>query len=77
MWLCAPVTWPLGKILDCVLGHEEVVMKRRQLKAMVALHGETAGAKGIAIAWQAEEQTGEEHGVLADQAQWWHSYSFV
>lgn len=33
-----------GKLLDLVLGHEEPVMKRVQLKAMVALHAEHAGA---------------------------------
>jgi metal transporter CNNM len=43
MWFFAPITWPLGKLLDCVLGHEDVVMKRKQLKAMVQLHGEGAG----------------------------------
>lgn len=43
MLLCAPITWPLGKLLDCILGHENVAMKRQQLKAMVQLHGEGAG----------------------------------
>jgi metal transporter CNNM len=44
MLLCSPITWPLGKLLDLVLGHENVAMKRQQLKAMVQLHGEHAGA---------------------------------
>jgi CBS domain containing-hemolysin-like protein len=43
MLLCAPITWPLSKVLDWVLGHENVAMKRQQLKAMVQLHGEGAG----------------------------------
>lgn len=43
MVLCSPITWPLGKLLDCILGHENVTMKRQQLKAMVQLHGEGAG----------------------------------
>jgi metal transporter CNNM len=43
MLLCSPITWPLGKLLDLVLGHENVAMKRQQLKAMVQLHGEHAG----------------------------------
>ena len=47
MVLCAPITWPLGKLLDWTLGHESVTMKRQQLKAMVQLHGEGAG-KGAA-----------------------------
>ncbi|GBF93780.1 hypothetical protein Rsub_06112 [Raphidocelis subcapitata] len=46
MWLSAPVTWPLGKLLDCVLGHGEVAMQRQELKAMVELHGERAGLGG-------------------------------
>jgi metal transporter CNNM len=43
MLLCAPISWPLSKLLDVVLGHETVAMKRQQLKAMVQLHGEGAG----------------------------------
>jgi len=50
MWLFAPITWPLGKLLDCVLGHEDVVMKRNQLKAMVQLHGEGAGER-MRVVW--------------------------
>jgi hypothetical protein len=46
MWACSPITWPLGKLLDRVLGHEEITMKRRELKAMVQLHGEGAGGRG-------------------------------
>jgi metal transporter CNNM len=49
MLLCAPITWPLGKVLDWVLGHENVAMKRQQLKAMVQLHGEGAG--GLVLCW--------------------------
>lgn len=55
MFVCSPVTWPLGKLLDCVLGHEEITMKRRELKAMVQLHGENAGGqrggKLISLKW--------------------------
>jgi len=43
MVICSPITWPLGKLLDAILGHENVAMKRQQLKAMVQLHGEGAG----------------------------------
>lgn len=46
MWLCAPITWPMAKLLDWILGHEDVVMQRRQLKAMVQLHAEEAGEHG-------------------------------
>jgi hypothetical protein len=47
MLVLSPVTWPLGKLLDMVLGHEDVTMKRRQLKAMVQLHAEGAGAARV------------------------------
>jgi metal transporter CNNM len=46
MWIMAPVAWPLGKLLDCVLGHEDPLMPRTHLKAMVALHGKGAGMGG-------------------------------
>lgn len=46
MWVCSPITWPLGKLLDWVLGHEDVTMKRQHLKAMVQLHGQDAGLGG-------------------------------
>jgi CBS domain containing-hemolysin-like protein len=49
MWACSPVTWPLGKLLDRVLGHEEIAMKRRELKAMVQLHGENAGGLYVSL----------------------------
>jgi hypothetical protein len=45
MWLCAPITWPLGKLLDLILGHEELLMKRQQIKAIVSLHAEGAGGR--------------------------------
>jgi hypothetical protein len=44
MWVTAFITWPLGKLLDFALGHADPVMKRGELRAMVQLHGESAGA---------------------------------
>eukprot|EP00775_Hariotina_reticulata_P004275 gene4275-4529_t len=46
MWVTAVITWPLGKLLDFALGHADPVMKRGELRAMVQLHGETAGLGG-------------------------------
>jgi hypothetical protein len=46
MWVCAPITWPLGRLLDLILGHEDTLMKRQQIKAIVSLHAEGAGAPG-------------------------------
>lgn len=43
MWVTAPITWPFGWVLDKVLGQESPVLKRKQLKAMVDLHGEEGG----------------------------------
>jgi hypothetical protein len=59
MWLTSPVTWPLGKLLDAVLGHKEVAMQRQELKALVELHGERAGEAGRAGA----RQGGSEEGL--------------
>mmetsp|Transcript_20191 Transcript_20191/g.56245 ORF Transcript_20191/g.56245 Transcript_20191/m.56245 type:complete len:781 (+) Transcript_20191:38-2380(+) len=47
MLLCAPVAWPVGKLLDFVLGsnHSEL-FRRHQLMALVDVHGSTAGFGG-------------------------------
>ncbi|XP_059311893.1 DUF21 domain-containing protein At4g14240-like [Lycium ferocissimum] len=46
MVLCYPIAYPIGKILDCVLGHNEVLFRRAQLKALVSIHGQEAGKGG-------------------------------
>lgn len=47
MALCSPVAWPLGKLLDWVLGHQHYALfRRRQLKELVNLHGSGAMAHG-------------------------------
>lgn len=38
-----PVAWPLGKLLDYILGHGEGGMPRTQLQHFVALHDEEEG----------------------------------
>ncbi|XP_068658251.1 DUF21 domain-containing protein At4g14240-like [Aristolochia californica] len=47
MIVCYPVAYPIGKLLDCVLGHNESALFRRaQLKALVSIHGKDAGKGG-------------------------------
>jgi metal transporter CNNM len=47
MLICLPVSYPVGKILDYLLGHNDSGMFRRtQLKALVGIHGEEAGKGG-------------------------------
>lgn len=46
MVICYPIAYPIGKILDCVLGHNEVLFRRAQLKALVSIHSQEAGKGG-------------------------------
>ncbi|KAJ7562360.1 hypothetical protein O6H91_03G066100 [Diphasiastrum complanatum] len=47
MILCYPVAFPVGKILDLLLGHHDSALFRRaQLKALVSIHGKEAGKGG-------------------------------
>lgn len=47
MIICYPIAYPVGKVLDCVLGHNESALFRRaQLKALVSIHGQEAGKGG-------------------------------
>eukprot|EP00249_Psilotum_nudum_P000837 c12983_g1_i1 orf=309-1877(-) len=47
MLLCYPVAYPVGKVLDLMLGHNESALFRRaQLKALVSIHGQEAGKGG-------------------------------
>jgi metal transporter CNNM len=38
MWLTAPISWPIGKALDWLLGKENVTFGKRQIRALVDLH---------------------------------------
>ena len=41
-----PIAWPLAKLLDWLLGEEEVLFRRAQLKALVDIHGRGGGHGG-------------------------------
>ncbi|KAI3423938.1 hypothetical protein D9Q98_009772 [Chlorella vulgaris] len=40
MLLTAAITWPIGKLLDWVLGAESPLFKRRELKALMSIHAD-------------------------------------
>nr|GMD77370.1 DUF21 domain-containing protein At4g14240-like [Ipomoea batatas] len=46
MIVCYPIAYPIGKILDWVLGHNEALFRRAQLKALVSIHSQEAGKGG-------------------------------
>lgn len=47
MIVCYPVAYPIGKLLDYALGHNDSALFRRaQLKALVSIHGKEAGKGG-------------------------------
>lgn len=46
MIICYPIAYPIGKILDCVLGHSDALFRRAQLKALVSIHSQEAGKGG-------------------------------
>ncbi|KMT16192.1 hypothetical protein BVRB_3g053520 [Beta vulgaris subsp. vulgaris] len=41
-----PISYPIAKVLDWLLGHSEVLFRRAQLKALVSIHGQEAGKGG-------------------------------
>lgn len=47
MVICFLVSWPVGKLLDYVLGHHHAgLFRRAQLKALVSIHGREEGKGG-------------------------------
>ncbi|XP_057422283.1 DUF21 domain-containing protein At4g14240-like [Lotus japonicus] len=46
MVICYPVSYPVGKVLDYLLGHNEALFRRAQLKVLVSIHSQEAGKGG-------------------------------
>ncbi|KAK3193860.1 hypothetical protein Dsin_025170 [Dipteronia sinensis] len=46
MIICYPIAYPIGKLLDAVLGHHDALFRRAQLKALVSIHSQEAGKGG-------------------------------
>ncbi|XP_059625816.1 DUF21 domain-containing protein At4g14240-like isoform X1 [Cornus florida] len=46
MIICYPIAYPIAKVLDAVLGHNDALFRRAQLKALVSIHGQEAGKGG-------------------------------
>nr|XP_018486744.1 PREDICTED: putative DUF21 domain-containing protein At1g03270 isoform X2 [Raphanus sativus] len=46
MILCYPIAYPIGKVLDAVIGHNDTLFRRAQLKALVSMHSQEAGKGG-------------------------------
>nr|GMD23636.1 DUF21 domain-containing protein At4g14240-like [Ipomoea batatas] len=46
MIICFPIAYPIGKVLDLVLGHHDALFRRAQLKALVSIHSQEAGKGG-------------------------------
>ncbi|KAK2980464.1 hypothetical protein RJ640_028872 [Escallonia rubra] len=46
MIICYPIAYPIGKVLDYVLGHNDALFRRAQLKALVSIHSQEAGKGG-------------------------------
>ncbi|PIA44784.1 hypothetical protein AQUCO_01700405v1 [Aquilegia coerulea] len=46
MIICYPIAYPIGKVLDWVLGHNDALFRRAQLKALVTIHSKEAGKGG-------------------------------
>ncbi|XP_057717693.1 DUF21 domain-containing protein At4g14240 [Arachis stenosperma] len=46
MIICFPIAYPIGKVLDILLGHNDALFRRAQLKALVSIHSQEAGKGG-------------------------------
>eukprot|EP00850_Spirogloea_muscicola_P019578 SM000194S04814 [mRNA] locus=s194:18458:22727:- [translate_table: standard] len=69
MLVCWVVAYPMGKVLDAMLGHDEGLFRRAQIKALVSIHGLEEGRGGelshdettiISGALDLSEKTAEE-----------------
>ncbi|XP_074274762.1 DUF21 domain-containing protein At4g14240-like [Silene latifolia] len=46
MVVCYPLAYPIGKVLDALLGHDTALFRRAQLKALVSIHSMEEGKGG-------------------------------
>lgn len=46
MIICYPIAYPIAKVLDAVLGHNDSLFRRQQLKALVSIHSQEEGKGG-------------------------------
>ncbi|XP_061341334.1 putative DUF21 domain-containing protein At1g03270 isoform X2 [Gastrolobium bilobum] len=46
MIICYPIAYPIGKVLDVLLGHNDALFRRAQLKALVSILNQEAGKGG-------------------------------
>ncbi|KAK9726133.1 hypothetical protein RND81_05G192400 [Saponaria officinalis] len=46
MIICYPLAYPIGKVLDALLGHDTALFRRAQLKALVSIHSMEEGKGG-------------------------------
>ncbi|KAJ0691787.1 putative CBS domain, CNNM, transmembrane domain-containing protein [Helianthus annuus] len=46
MIICYPIAYPIGKVLDALIGHSDTLFRRAQLKALVSIHSQEAGKGG-------------------------------
>lgn len=46
MIICYPIAFPIGKVLDAILGHDTALFRRAQLKALVSIHSMEEGKGG-------------------------------
>ncbi|KAK9067641.1 hypothetical protein SSX86_011752 [Deinandra increscens subsp. villosa] len=46
MIICYPIAYPVGKVLDALIGHNDTLFRRAQLKVLVSIHSQEAGKGG-------------------------------
>lgn len=62
IWVTFPISWPIGKLLDWLLGEETVLFRRQELHALVDLHAEGDGSDGPSML--TSEEVSIIHGAL-------------
>lgn len=60
MWLTSPISWPISKVLDWLLGEETALFRRAELRALVTMHAEDSTGESMLTA----EEVTVIHGAL-------------